>query len=134
MIKSWPLNKKSDPSDYFTYAWLEITRIRAEIDKVEELVYRTIKIDNFNNRQNLEEEIMNYSDTLNLLGKHINCLDDFRKKFGENISDSEYGKMFDRHRWTEMKRIRDLSRLLLDVADGSHVPAPMSKTVQNILH
>ncbi len=134
MIKSWPLNEKSDPSDYFTYAWLEITRIRAEIDKVEGLAHRTIKINNSNNRQNLEADIMSYSDTLETLRKHIDCLDDLRKEFGKNIIDSEYWEMFDRHRWVEMKRITDLNRLFLDVADGSYVPAPTSKIGRNVLH
>ena len=134
MIKSWPLNEKSDSSDYFTYAWLEITRIRAEIDKIEGLAHRTIKINNSNNRQNLEEEIMSCSDTLETLRKHIDCLDDLRKEFGKNIIDSEYGEMFDRHRWVEMKRITNLNRLFLDVADGSYVPAPTSKIGRNVLH
>ena len=82
MIKAWPLDKTSDSADLMTYVWLEIYKIRVELNKLEDLLESCRSERDYSKRK---DDISNYVAAIDLMQNFINSLDEVTDKLDDEI-------------------------------------------------
>ena len=131
MIKTWHIDHNSDHRDILTYGWLEITKVRIELNELEGniLAYNPETISCVESRRHLN----NLQEMLDAVQDRIKTIDDIViTTEGEN-KDTEAWFIYNHHRWVECERIAKLNSRIEDISEGLINTPPTTKK-RKILH
>ena len=131
MIKTWHIDHNSDHRDILTYGWLEITKVRIELNELEGniLAYNPETISCVESRRHLN----NLQEMLDAVQDRIKTIDDIViTTEGEN-KDTEAWFIYNHHRWVECERVAKLNSRIEDISEGL-IKMPSKTKRRKIIH
>ena len=131
MIKSWQLDNDSDHDDLLTYAWLEITKVRIELNELE----HDLKIHASGVYSSVESKnlLKDYKEVLDNVHDWIRFTDEVVNSAEKENRETPAWSIYSHHRWVECERVAKLYTRIEDISDGI-IEAPAKAHKRKIIH
>lgn len=131
MIKSWHLTDDSDHDDLLTYAWLEITKVRIELDELEHDL--KVHISGISSSVETKSLQNNLKDVLDTIHDWIRFTDEVVNSAEKENRETPAWRVYNHHRWVECERVAKLYTRIEDISDGI-IEAPVKANKRKIIH
>ena len=131
MIKSWQLDNDSDHADLLTYAWLEITKVRIQLNELE----HDLKIHASGVYSSVESKnlLKDYKEVLDIVHDWIRFTDEVVNSAGKENIETPVWSIYSHHRWVECERVAKLYARIEDISDGI-IEAPVKAKKRKIIY